>query len=209
LCNLFAVGVVYYHVRDERSNDEKLVGEILSGDRKAFETFVKAYERLVYHVVCRMISDSAAWEDLCQDVFLRIYQNLGSFRFECKLSSWVAKVAYNTCLNEMGRKKPVRYDDGAVDKGSIEELPAQDPSPESAFAFKDNAARIHEAVGKLPAVQRTVLTLFHLEGMSLQEVAEALDMPESTVKSHLFRSRQALRRMLLARYRKEELCLTI
>jgi RNA polymerase sigma-70 factor (ECF subfamily) len=195
----------------ETSTDAEIVRRILNGDKKAFEYFIRIHQRLVYHVVRGLIPDSSAWEDVCQDVFLRIYQNLSSFRFECKLSSWAAKVARNTCLNELAKKRPTRFNDGAAGEGGgyMDAIPSHEPSPESVFADKDASKRLRDAIGSLPEIQRTALTLYHLEEMSCQEIAEAMDVPENTVKSHLFRARQTLRLMISKRYRKEELCQAI
>jgi RNA polymerase sigma factor (sigma-70 family) len=195
----------------DTSTDADLVRRILDGDQRAFERFVRNHQRLVYHVVSRLIPNSAAWEDVCQDVFLRIFQNLHAFRFECKLSSWTAKVAHNTCLNELARKKTVRFDGKAEDEdcGYMDTVPSPDPSPEFMLTGKDATRRIRQAIADLPEIQRIIVTLYHLDELSCQEIAEALDMTENTVKSHLFRARQTLRRMLLKRYRKEELCQAI
>src|SRR4030042_4444550 len=88
--------------------DTKLqIERILAGDRVVFKTLVEDYQRLVSHIVFRMVSVKEDREDICQDVFLRIYQNLGDFRSESELSTWIARIAYNACLNHLDKRKLV------------------------------------------------------------------------------------------------------
>ena len=88
--------------------DTKLqIERILSGDQTAFRTLVEEYQRLVSHIVFRMVATKEDREDICQDVFMRIYQNLSDFRSESKLSTWIASIAYNACLNHLEKRKLV------------------------------------------------------------------------------------------------------
>ena len=94
-------------------DERELVERILDGDREAFLTFIDQYERLVKHVVYRMVDDDRDREELCQDVFVRAHRYLDGFRFESKLSTWLARIARNTCLNHLEKKDMPLYADEA------------------------------------------------------------------------------------------------
>jgi len=181
-----------------------LIERIQTGDPGAFESFVRQYERLVFHVVCRMVTNAADREDLCQDVFLKIYKSLSGFRYESKPSTWVARIAYNTCLNHLKKKKIPLFEDcldGRGNDGSIDCTAAPDQQVESG----DTLRRLQEEMARLTLPYRTVLTLFHLEDMPVADIARIMDLPEGTVKSHLFRARRILKNRLAFAY-EGELC---
>jgi len=174
--------------------------QVRMNDRGAFEAFVRQYQRLVFHVVCRMVPEPADQEDLCQDVFLKVYQNLSRFRQESKVSTWIARIAYNTCLNHLKRKKLRRTDDRYGDPKILEGLPDGGPAPDSQMEAEDGVRRLQIEMERLPVAYRTALTLFHLEEMPLWEIAQVMDLPENTVKSHLFRARRLLKARLDLKY---------
>ena len=92
-------------------DNERLVRQILDGNELAFERLIRNFQRLVSHIVFRMIDNVSDREDICQDVFVKVYKNLKGFRFDSKLSTWIARIAYNRCINFLEKKKVVLYDD--------------------------------------------------------------------------------------------------
>ena len=180
------------------------IKKILAGDAKAFEGFVAQYQRLVSHIVFRMIRNQSDRGDICQDVFLSIYQGLGDFRFESKVSTWVARVAYYRCLSHLGKSKTPLWDDIAGEDQPLDTVAGDVQKPDEYTEKRDVSARLRAEIDTLPVHYRTILTLYHLDEMSYNEIARVMDLPEGTVKSYLFRARGMLKKKLVARYGAEE-----
>jgi len=184
---------------------QALVQKILSGEIDTFETLIKQYQRLVSHVVFRMIHNQQDREDICQEVFVKVYQNLGSFKFESKLSTWIARIAYNRCINYLEKKKTPLFDDLSPAEESIETQSEDSVAPDIFTEHQDRSSRLQVEIDKLPVQFRTILTLYHLDEMKYHEIGEILELPEGTVKSYLFRARKILKQKLTAKYKPEEL----
>ena len=181
------------------------VAAILAGDREKFRLLVDDFQRLVSHIVFRMIPDTHDREDVCQEVFVKVYQNLARFRFGSKLSTWVAQIAYNTCLTTLGKQQasPVSSQVGDEVGSGMEWAADSSVRPDSIYESDDTSTIVRREIDNLPALPGTILVLFHLENMSLQQIAEVFGMPEGTVKSHLFRARRQLKEQLTEKYQWE------
>ena len=185
------------------TEEQKLIQDILDGEKKAFSTLMDRYKRLVSHIVFKMVESTDDRQDLSQDVFLKVYQNLRDFNQQCKLSSWIGRIAFNTCLNHLGKKQPVLWDDLSPEL-SLDTLPAGGSLLDEAIAMGDVASKIQEEIGKLPAPYNVIAAMFHLDEMSYQEIGEITGMPDGTVKSYLFRARRELRKRLEGKYQIED-----
>ena len=183
----------------------QLIARIRAGDTHAFQAFIDQYKRLVTHIVFRMISNTADREDLCQDVFLKVYQNLDGFRFESKVSTWIARIAYNLCINYLQKKKVLLYDDRTPESESLEDFSGGHILPDSFTEERDIASRVQNEIDELEIRFRTILTLYHLDEMSYAEIAQIMNLPEGTVKSYLYRARKRLKERLMEKYQKEEI----
>jgi len=173
-------------------NDAELINQILNGNTNAFAFLVTRYQKLVVHITGRLIQRHDELEDVCQDVFLKVYQNLGKYRYECKLSTWIATIAYNTSINYLRKFKKgdeVAPEDSATLR-NLSEFNTVD------FEKADLHRYIREQIDLLPVQYRTVLTLFHLEEFSYQEIEQITGMPEGTIKSYLFRAKALLKEKL-------------
>jgi RNA polymerase sigma-70 factor (ECF subfamily) len=187
-----------------------LVRKILDGDQRKFEQIITLYERLVTHIVFRMVSDDLDREEICQEVFIKVYQNLSGFNFNAKLSTWIAKIAHNHCINYLRKHKLNLLDDISKpdDNSEIqftESLHTQSSSPDTESEQKDRKEIIKKEIEKLPEKYKIILTLYHIDELSYKDIGEITDMPEGTVKSYLFRARKILRESLLKTYRGEEI----
>jgi RNA polymerase sigma factor (sigma-70 family) len=178
---------MYKPVKDDVT-DEELVKAVINGNRQAFRLLVQRYERLVIHIVCRMVKLKPDQEDICQDVFLKVYDNLPGFRFGSKLSTWIGSIAFNICVNFLNKKKMMLIDTA---EPYAEKVVA--PAPDELFINKERNRLLWQYVDELPPVQQTVLSLFHRQELSLDEIATIMNMPIGTVKSHLHRARQAVK----------------
>lgn len=176
--------------------DRDLVTAVLGGEPGAFEGLVRQYQGLCWHIVQRMVRHPEDARELCQEAFLRVHQCLGQYRFDAPLKSWIGQVAYSVARRHLERRRiPIAE---AVDDGGepLHERIADDFDLESATADAELARRLHAAIERLPPLQRTILTLYHLEELPLAQIAAITGLAEGTLKSHLFRSRKRLQEWL-------------
>jgi len=170
-------------------DDQTLVTEALAGRGEAFGSLVERYDRAVYHLAYRTLRDSEEARDVAQEAFFKAYRSLRTFRPGAKFSTWIFSIAYHACCDRLNRRK--RY--------SNEELPERADSgagPEQQAIAGDEARRLRAAIAQLPEKYRSVITLYHLQGSQYDEIAQVLEIPIGTVKTHLFRAKEQLRRML-------------
>jgi len=192
-------------MREDEVKEKELVQKIRTGDQAALREFIEQHEKLVGHIVFRMIPIDREREDICQDIFIKIYQNLSSFQFKSKLSTWIGRIAYNSCVNFLEKKKIPLWDDLPGDDGEISTPPAEIALPDEITASADISLRLQHELMRLPVLFSTILTLFYLEELSYREIGAIMNLPEGTVKSYLFRGRKHLKDRLLKHYRQEEL----
>ncbi len=189
-------------------NDERqLIKEILAGNKAALQTFIESYQKLVSHVVFRMVANNHDREDLCQEVFMKVYQNISGFQHECKISTWIARIAHNTCLNYMEKMRVPLLDDviSSDDENMIDNFSNNSISPVDYTETRDLNQRVQDEINLLPPRMGVLLALYHLEDMSYEEIAEITNQPMGTVKSYLFRARKMLKDNLMGKYHLEEL----
>lgn len=170
-------------------SDPALVAAALGGDADAFTRLVERYERPVYHLALRTMRDPEEARDMTQESFLRAYRSLRSFRPNAKFSTWIFAIAYHACCDRLKRLR--RHSDEA-----IPERADGAPGPEHVVIAFDEAQRLRDAIDALPERYRTVVTLYHLQGRQYEEIARVLGLPMGTVKTHLFRAKEQLRRIL-------------
>ena len=175
-----------------------LVQQIVAGDQAAFRRFVDQYQNLVWHVVSSMVSQKYDREDLCQDIFVKIYTSLPGFRFDAKLSSWIFKISYRRCLNYLAKKRVSLYEDTNGVEQTLEDVKGDTFSPIEQLVQRELIDRVHGLLKRLAPVQRTLISMYHLEGFSYSEIAEATELPDGTIKSYLYRARQKLQKMAVA-----------
>jgi len=173
-------------------HDTELISQLLNGNSNAFTFLVNRFQKLVVHIAGRMIQRQDELEDVCQEVFIKVYQNLGNYRNECKLSTWIATIAYNTSVNYLRRRN--RWDTISMDDATI--LKNLAGFSGTNYETTDLHRFIRDQIELLPVHYRTVLTLFHLEEFSYQEIEQITGMPEGTVKSYLFRAKAILKEKL-------------
>jgi RNA polymerase sigma-70 factor (ECF subfamily) len=173
----------------QSDDDAALVAATLAGQREAFGTLVERYEWAVYNLCLRTLRDAEEAKDASQEAFLKAFRALGTFRRGSKFSTWIFSIAYHACCDRLNRRR--RYSDA--------ELPDRaDPAPGPALEAErlDEATQLRAAIDKLPEKYRAVITLYHLQGHQYEEIARVLDLPMGTVKTHLFRAKEQLRREL-------------
>ena len=176
------------------ADDRALVQDVLARRAGAFERLVRDYQGLCWHVVQRMVRHPEDTRELCQEAFLRVHQCLHQYRGDSALKSWIAQVAYSVAKRHLERKRiPLAEVAGDDDGLSAAYAVADDFDLEAAHRDDEIAGLLHGAIERLPPLQRTVLTLYHLEDVPIAEIASITGLAEGTIKSHLFRSRRQLR----------------
>ncbi|HOX81636.1 MAG TPA: sigma-70 family RNA polymerase sigma factor [Chryseolinea sp.] len=187
---------------DPMMDDRALVSNILEGNMQAFRLLIKQHERLVAHMIGRVVKNKEETEELCQDVFLRVYDKLSEFSFKSKLSTWIATIAYRHAINQIRKNKMLLTD--IPEEDSFTNYFVEEVNPESVLMESDLDEFVLKLVDQLPPQYKIVLTLFHLDGMSYPEIGEVTGMPEGTVKSYLFRARNLLKEKVKHHLGKEE-----
>ena len=182
------------------NQDSVLVQAVLAREAGAFERLVRDYQGLCWHIVYRMVRHPEDARELCQDTFLRIYRYLHQYRQESSLKSWIGQIAFTVALRHLERKRIPLVEPGNDDTPDdpIEQI-GDGFDLEAACADEELHRHLHAAMDALPPLQRTVLTLYHLDELSIPEIAAITGLAEGTIKSHLFRSRRQLRGMLESR----------
>lgn len=184
------------------SEDRALVEDVLAGRAGAFERLVRQYQGLCWHIIDRMVRHPDDTRELCQEAFLRVHQCLHQYRFESALKSWIGQVAYSVAKRHLERKRipivePVAGDDDGEVFSPMDTV-SDGFDLEAATADGEVAALLHAQIEALPPLQRTLLTMYHLEEVPIVEIARMTGIAEGTIKSHLFRTRALLRERLQA-----------
>lgn len=175
-------------VFDERA----LLQRCRDGDDTAFGELVDRYKDLVFGVVYRLVRDRSEAEDLAQEVFLHVHRGLPYFRGDARLSTWIYRIVRNVCSSALARRRPEEPFDGPDP-----DRPARDPGrADPAFADIEMRDRLEKALARLPEHYRFVLAAHYLRGVQYEALAEALNVPLGTVKTHLHRARRQLRELL-------------
>jgi len=177
-------------VREEVPDDHDLVARLRAGDPRAFEDLVRGYQHRVFGVALRMLGSRAEAEDIAQDVFLRVHRAVRDFRGEARLSTWLYGIASNLCLNRLASadRKRMRHDDDA-----LMQAPGDAVDATAAMEHAEVQAALRQAIAELPDERRLVVVLRDLEGLSYEEIAQALDLEPGTVRSRLHRARLDLK----------------
>ncbi len=185
-------------VQPGTSTEAELVRDCIAGNQRAFADLVDGHKAMVYSLVHKAVGDPNVTDDLSQEVFMRVHRGLPAFRGESKLSTWIYRIAYRVCLEELKRphrRHPVMRLDAAPDEpGAIPEAAwSQDADVGQVELQKDLA----HWMGDLLPHYRIALTLFYLQDRRYSEIAEVMRLPEGTVKTYLHRAKQVLRDRML------------
>ena len=196
----------------DNSTDQYLVDKVLRGDTKVFEIIIKNTKGLVAQIVFKMVYNPEDRKDLAQDVFLKAFKDLSGFRFQSKLSTWIGQITYNTCLNYLEKKKLVLINDDENDthEESLETINKTINRDlvnvtESLILKKELSEILKCEIEMLSPIYKTLITLYHNEELTYEEIAQITELPEGTVKNYLFRARKVLKERLLLKHKKEEL----
>jgi RNA polymerase sigma-70 factor (ECF subfamily) len=181
-------------------SDQQLVERVQAGDKAAFDLLVRKYQHRVLKLVGRFVSDAAEAEDVAQEAFLKAYRALASFRGDSAFYTWLYRIAINTAKNALvsNRRRPVDFDLDLQDPEQYDRHARlkEGDTPEGVLLTEEIRNVVERAMEQLPEDLRTAIILRELEGLSYEEIAEAMDCPVGTVRSRIFRAREAIDRKL-------------
>jgi RNA polymerase sigma-70 factor (ECF subfamily) len=167
-------------------DERELVSRCRAGDEAAFGELVDRYKNLVYAMVYRMVNDRSQADDLAQEVFLKVHRGLPYFRGEARLATWIYRIVANVCVQARGKRREVTADEDLPDRGAAD----------TSFADLELKDRLEKAIAQLPDQYRMLIAAHYLQGIQYEALAEALNMPLGTVKTHLYRAKRQLRELL-------------
>ncbi len=180
--------------------DLMLVERTVAGDQKAYELLVLKYQRRIERLIGRMVRDTDLVEDIAQETFIRAYRALAQFRGEAQFYTWLYRIAVNTAKKALGDLKrdplvsenALRGGDEEDETSAVENELTTAETPETVLAAKEIAAAVNSAMDALPEELRQAVTLREIEGLSYEEIAEVMNCPIGTVRSRIFRAREAI-----------------
>src|SRR4051812_11256808 len=181
----------------DREIDQQLVERAQRGDKQAFEMLVLKYQRKLERLLSRVIRDPAEIEDVAQEAFIKAYRALPNFRGDSAFYTWLYRIGINTAKNyliALGRRAPTSTEfdseeaEGFEDAAGLRDI----NTPESELASKQIAETVNDAISALPEELRTAITLRELDGLSYEEIAQIMSCPIGTVRSRIFRAREAV-----------------
>lgn len=185
---------------DTDAEDRALVAAVLAGAAGAFERLVRQFQGLCWHIVVRMVHNPEDARELCQETFLRVHQCLHQYRGDSALKSWIGQVAYSIAKRHLEKRRiPLEEPSGAGDGDSPLDRVADSIDLESDHGDAQALAHLHAVLDTLPPLQRTLVTLYHLDELPIGEIAAITGLADGTIKSHLFRTRKLLRDQLAPR----------
>jgi RNA polymerase sigma-70 factor (ECF subfamily) len=185
--------IIVYHIDMPEDSERQLVIRTLRGEIDAYGRLVQAYQLPVFNVCYRIMGDRGSAEDLTQDTFIRAHQRLDTFDIDRPFGPWIRKIATNLCLNQRKRNRVIIQsidDELTIDTSSVS------ANPEITQERLERDQAIRKALLELPPHFQAVIELRHFQDMNYKEIADALDLPLNTAKSHLFRARKLLAKKL-------------
>lgn len=180
-------------------NEEKLIDRAIKGDASAFNELLSAHERKLYAVCLRMCGNHEDAQDCLQEAMLRVYRSISGFKGQSSFSTWLYRVAMNTCLDELRRRKnkPSTSLDTLIDAGWS---PADgSATPEHSMLADEKRREIQAVISELPEDMRSAVVLRDIEGFSYDEIADILNINVGTIKSRISRGREKLREKFLSK----------
>jgi RNA polymerase sigma-70 factor (ECF subfamily) len=177
-------------------SEKKLISLCKGHDRRAFDLLLQRYEKFIYGLCYRYTSSREDSLDLLQEIYLKLFKSIDRFNESQPLTPWIRRIAVNTCFNFIrGRKQPSLSLDSTVDEGgtAVEDLVASSINVEDVVSSRATKKILEDLIRELPQEYRMAIILRHVDGLSYNEIAKAMSLPEGTIKTYLFRGRRLLK----------------
>jgi len=181
----------------ERDVDAELVSRVQAGDKQAFDLLVIKYQRKIMRLLSRMIRDPAEIEDVAQEAFIKAYRALPQFRGDSAFYTWLYRIAINTARNWLAANKrapstPSAFENEEGETFNESDVLTDGSDPESEMASRQIAETVNKAINDLPEELRNAIVMREIDGMSYEDIAESMNCPIGTVRSRIFRAREAI-----------------
>ncbi len=181
----------------ERDIDQQIVERVQRGDKRAFDLLVTKYQRKIFRLLSRLIRDSGEIEDVAQEAFIKAYRALPNFRGESAFYTWLYRIAINTAKNHLvsqGRRAPTSTEAEVEEAENFDDADGLRDvnTPDAVLMSRQVGEAVNRAIERLPEDLRTAIVLRELEGLSYEEIAESMNCPIGTVRSRIFRARDAI-----------------
>ncbi len=181
----------------ERDVDAELVSRVQAGDKQAFDLLVIKYQRKIMRLLSRMIRDPAEIEDVAQEAFIKAYRALPQFRGDSAFYTWLYRIAINTARNWLAANKrapstPSAFENEEGETFNESDVLTDGSNPESEMASRQIAETVNKAINDLPEELRNAIVMREIDGMSYEDIAESMNCPIGTVRSRIFRAREAI-----------------
>lgn len=174
--------------------DENIIYELKVGNTKVFESVVDKYKGIIFSIAYKYTNDYNESQDLAQEIFLKIYKNIKSFKGECKFSTWITKISINTCLDYKRKDKVKKIN--LFNDYNREII----NTPEEEIMISEKQKTIHKLIYELPDIYKNVIIMYHFNEMPYKEICKALNIPQKTVETRLYRARKILKEKLNTTY---------
>jgi RNA polymerase sigma-70 factor, ECF subfamily len=181
----------------DREIDQEIVERVQRGDKRAFDLLVTKYQRKIFRLLSRLIRDPGEIEDVAQEAFIKAYRALPNFRGESAFYTWLYRIAINTAKNHLvaqGRRAPTSTETEVEDAENFDDADGLRDvnTPDAVMMSRQVGEAVNRAIERLPEDLRTAIVLRELEGLSYEEIAESMNCPIGTVRSRIFRAREAI-----------------
>ena len=181
----------------ERDIDQEIVERVQRGDKRAFDLLVSKYQRKIFRLLSRLIRDPGEIEDVAQEAFIKAYRALPNFRGESAFYTWLYRIAINTAKNHLvaqGRRAPTTTEAEVEEAENFDDADGLRDvnTPDAMLMSRQVGDAVNRAIERLPEDLRTAIVLRELEGLSYEEIAESMNCPIGTVRSRIFRAREAI-----------------
>ena len=189
------------------NKENDIIKRLQKGDTEALRYLMELHQDYVYTIAYRIVKNREKAEEVTQDVFIKVYQNIGNYQARAKFSTWLYTIVYRTALNTVKKRKTINtgYEDTFEDDFIINnELYAQSGNFDTNDKF-DTSKILWQAIDQLPTLQGLCISLFYLNQFNIDEIGTVLKIPPNSVKTHLHRGRKNLKSILLKQYHKQEL----
>ena len=180
-----------------QADDDELVKRVCAGETQVFRLLVERHQQHIFNLCYRMVEQREDAEDATQEVFLKAYRSLKKFRGESRFKTWLCRIATNECLNRLRHEPMGSLDEPSTTEDGVHPVDST-PSPLELIEQQEIESTVHAAIDELPHTYRLVITLFHFTELSYDEIAQVMEIPIGTVKTHIFRARALLKSKLKA-----------
>jgi RNA polymerase sigma-70 factor (ECF subfamily) len=181
----------------EKNTDQELVKRVQKGDQQAFNLLVLKYQPRILNLISRFVRNQADVEDVAQEAFIKAYRALKNFRGDSAFYTWMYRIAINTAKNYLVANNRRTPDGATIDAQEAEQYEAgvalrENATPETEMLTQEIEQVVHKAIADLPEDLRTAITLREMEGLNYEDIAQVMDCPIGTVRSRIFRAREAI-----------------